>query len=909
MRRRSVTIQYCVRGIPGTADRYWSVAQGKALTLDREVHFASCALFLSGPGSDVFNGNVTGYDLEVSGATATFAGTSNLTVTVECVAGAWAAGALNWNSSGTLSVTWLWSAWRGQGVITQTAGTVDVYYLDFGLPITSAVYNLDGGELWVSAMGYAASPGYNAPATLNFGGGTLVATADFTPTASSGYALLYTIDEGATAYIDTNGYDVTLPGPISGLGGLEKLGSGTLTLSGANTYTGGTFIDEGTLAVGNADAIPAGADKGDVEVDGTLDLNGQSITINGLSGSGTVTTSDSGRSDLTVGANDQLSTFDGVIEDGSGTVGLLKTGDGTLKLTGANTYTGGNTPLHGTLVIGHMDSVFKTSLADGLTFSTVRPDGRLVADPGTSGGTFGLTVPALSDGYVLLCSDGILEWEPGTNCQPGSYAAVATFACTGNFQATVFTLSTENEDLPPAFTIDNTNIREQWWHGHDGDYYNCYPSLYLPQTPGVYEKQVQLPQAFDREGAVTYELMADVQKGERLPLDAEISDSAVLTCDFTSPDDGYQVYQFDVKATDSDGNVDVRHMVLGVQVLYQGWAATQIAVNTYAHVDQNSTQDRIPVVNDLQTMYTSSGTLVIDQQPAHGSAQLDPNYFGCVLYTPTQGYRGLDQFKYHWEYNKLDYWTMQFTGYAATNVCYEQVQVGNWVDIEPAAPYSGRSAVLAIGETTTATLTLQNPRGDGVPTTGYWTLCYNDSVIDVFDADGNYLAPPGYAANGWSGRTVLEEVAGEEAVTLTVKGVAGGDSDLVAYWYAWAGTPGWHWYTCETCAFYGNRRESPCGGFSRRRGRSLPPRGPRSEPAEHPAGLVRHMAVGGRQLRRQRHRPRRARLPALLHPQRPRRPRQDKDRHNDQALGNAASRIDDAREGGGRHRQSADRPL
>ncbi len=281
------------------------------------------------------------------------------------MAGAWAAGALNWNSSGTLSVTWLWSAWRGQGVITQTAGTVDVYYLDFGLPITSAVYNLDGGELWVSAMGYAASPGYNAPATLNFGGGTLVATADFTPTASSGYALLYTIDEGATALIDTNGHNVTLPGVVSGLGGLEKFGSGTLTLSGANTYAGGTTVDEGTLAVGNADAIPAGADKGDVEVDGTLDLGGFGIALNGLNGYGTLTSGVSGSCTVSVGDNDASTAFYGTIEDGAGTLGLTKIGDGMLTLSGECTYSGDTTLTAGALSPKEASQPARSSLTAG----------------------------------------------------------------------------------------------------------------------------------------------------------------------------------------------------------------------------------------------------------------------------------------------------------------------------------------------------------------------------------------------------------------------------------------------------------------------------------------------------------------------------------------------------------------
>ena len=71
------------------------------------------------------------------------------------------------------------------------------------------------------------------------------------------------------------------------------------------------MIGAGTLQVGSASAIPNGAGYGNVEVDGALDLNGYAVTVNGLTGSGTITTGVPGACTLTVGANDQTSQFDG----------------------------------------------------------------------------------------------------------------------------------------------------------------------------------------------------------------------------------------------------------------------------------------------------------------------------------------------------------------------------------------------------------------------------------------------------------------------------------------------------------------------------------------------------------------------------------------------------------------------
>jgi autotransporter-associated beta strand protein len=92
--------------------------------------------------------------------------------------------------------------------------------------------------------------------------------------------------------IDTNGNNVTLASPISGSGDLEKDGSGTLTLSGNNAYTGETDVEGGSAVISGTVAGPVSIDSGasvtvsgtvngpvTVEAGGTLNCGGG--TING----------------------------------------------------------------------------------------------------------------------------------------------------------------------------------------------------------------------------------------------------------------------------------------------------------------------------------------------------------------------------------------------------------------------------------------------------------------------------------------------------------------------------------------------------------------------------------------------------------------------------------------------------
>ncbi len=171
--------------------------------------------------------------------------------------------------------------------------------------------------------------------------------------------LTATRSPGSVTVDSTKNYTFTGSG-ISGATGLAKKGSGSLTLSNPNTYTGNTVLSAGTLKVGAASSIPDGAGAGNVSVTAaaTLDLNGNSEGINGLSGGGTVTNS-GGDATLTVGLNDVGGTFAGTLQ---GPVGFTKQGTNTLNLTGTTAHTAATTVGQGTLVLRPL-SAFSTSSA------------------------------------------------------------------------------------------------------------------------------------------------------------------------------------------------------------------------------------------------------------------------------------------------------------------------------------------------------------------------------------------------------------------------------------------------------------------------------------------------------------------------------------------------------------------
>lgn len=166
---------------------------------------------------------------------------------------------------------------------------------------------------------------------IEIDGGTLQNTAAFT--SARGVTLE---DEGGTFLTDAN---LALSGIIGGAGALSKSGAGTLTLSGANGYAGGTHIDEGTLSISS---------------DGNLGTGTSAVTLDGGTLQNTAAFTSSRAVTLETGGG-TFETDAGLILSGviSGTGSLTKTGTDMLALTAENTYVGGTTISGGTLQLGN----------------------------------------------------------------------------------------------------------------------------------------------------------------------------------------------------------------------------------------------------------------------------------------------------------------------------------------------------------------------------------------------------------------------------------------------------------------------------------------------------------------------------------------------------------------------------
>src|SRR6266705_3403479 len=271
---------------------------------------------------------------------------------------------------------------NGAGGLTKSgAGTVALSAANTYTGVTT----VNGGTIAIAAdAGLGAVPGAPTAGKLTFGGGTLRTTASFTLAANRGIALT-----GAGTISTNPGTTLTYGGIIAGASPLTKAGTGTLIVSGANTYTGATAISAGTLQLGATNAVPSGSA---VTVSGgaIFDLRGFSDAIGSLAGAGTVTSGAAGAVVLTAGGNNSSTTFSGVMQNGSGTVALTKTGTGTLTLSGANTYSGATTVSAGVLDVQNNTALGATAgattVAGGAALQ-LDGSGLVVAEPVTLNGT------------------------------------------------------------------------------------------------------------------------------------------------------------------------------------------------------------------------------------------------------------------------------------------------------------------------------------------------------------------------------------------------------------------------------------------------------------------------------------------------------------------------------------------
>ena len=155
-------------------------------------------------------------------------------------------------------------------------------------------FNLNGGTLTVPGIISANATGTR---TFNFNGGTLVAPASSGTFLNLGTGSTVANVRNGGAIIDDGGFTInidqtlvhsTIAGDNAADGGLTKSGIGTLTLTGVETYTGGTKINAGTLALSGSSSINNSSNIL-VGSGATFDVSGIAFTLGGsqsLSGSG-----------------------------------------------------------------------------------------------------------------------------------------------------------------------------------------------------------------------------------------------------------------------------------------------------------------------------------------------------------------------------------------------------------------------------------------------------------------------------------------------------------------------------------------------------------------------------------------------------------------------------------------------
>lgn len=247
---------------------------------------------------------------------------------------------------------------RANGGVTNVAGLV----------INSGVFGVEFGD---NALG-------STPVTVNVGAAFSAWTA--TPTNTQGNPVILNggtldVDAGGVTFsggvtltapsiINSDGGNMTVSGVVSESGGsygFNKTAANTLTLTGANTYTGATNVNGGVLAVSGGSALPDNA---------PLNFAGGSLALNAAETVGSINGTAGGAIALNANQLTINQTTDGsIVGLVTGTGGIIKNGSANLNLTQADTYSGQTVVNGGSIRIGASHTTSDFVFAAGTSFS------------------------------------------------------------------------------------------------------------------------------------------------------------------------------------------------------------------------------------------------------------------------------------------------------------------------------------------------------------------------------------------------------------------------------------------------------------------------------------------------------------------------------------------------------------
>jgi autotransporter-associated beta strand protein len=318
---------------------------------------------------------------------------------------------------------------------------------------------MNGGTVYTSAANYTItnSLALNA-ASLRTGGGnsrTLTWNGPVTATGNSGLladtntsgvTLGGSLDiAGASFTSNSSGVAHTLNGIITGTSGSITVTAGTLNVNAANTFSGSFRSTLGTLLLGNALALQNATLDMHAADSGFVSLNNLSATLGALTGTRNLAL---GSGAVSIGNNHSSTTYSGILSGGGS---LVKTGNGTLTLSGANSYSGGTTITGGTLAMGASNSLpgamtIGNATLDAATFTVTL---------GTLDVTSTAKINLGTGANLVFAESNNIDWTGGTLNITGTFVSGSSikFSTSGGLTSTQLGLITLNGN-PATFTLD-----------------------------------------------------------------------------------------------------------------------------------------------------------------------------------------------------------------------------------------------------------------------------------------------------------------------------------------------------------------------------------------------------------------------------------------------------------------------
>lgn len=344
----------------------------------------------------LFSGGVNRLELQAANAGGTYSAITG-NVVVDTGAGASGTLALGGTNDASFDISEVGASGQYRGFASFEKLGAATWTL-IGTTSNATPWSINGGTLSVASNG---SLGAGA-AGLSFDGGALRVTGTGFPVLARTIILG---PGGGTIDVADSTHTLLQSGVISGTGALTKAGPGSLLLSAANSYSGGTTIADGSVTLAAADALGTG---GLTMAGGTLNVGGFDLRLPYLEGTaGRISNNVASSATLNVGSG----SFKGYLEDGVGRLSLVKETSGTLTLEGNSAYTGSTLVNEGKLVVnGSIASSSGVTVAAGARLGgsgalpTTVINGGILA-PGNSPGT--LTV----NGNLTLGAGSVYEAE------------------------------------------------------------------------------------------------------------------------------------------------------------------------------------------------------------------------------------------------------------------------------------------------------------------------------------------------------------------------------------------------------------------------------------------------------------------------------------------------------------------